>query len=120
VAFFSGILLRKTYYTGYLYDKLWFGLSQRTGVLIPPSHYHTAHGYSFFVEGVSLWNSLPSEIRSSRSMEAFKGFTFLTFQLGVRYPKNVCASFNYIRNIYDIFHIYSIYMKPKHCLLQIL
>jgi Reverse transcriptase (RNA-dependent DNA polymerase) len=57
---------------GYLYDKLRFGLSQRTGVLIPPRHIHTSYGNSFFVEGVCLWNSLPSEVRSSRSVEAFK------------------------------------------------
>jgi Reverse transcriptase (RNA-dependent DNA polymerase) len=57
---------------GYLCDKLRFGLSQRTSVLIPPRHYHSDYGHSFFVEGASMWNSLPLEIRSARSVEAFK------------------------------------------------
>jgi hypothetical protein len=62
---------------GYLFDKLRFGLSQRTGVLVPPRYNHTAYGNSFFVGGVSLWNSLPLEIRSSRNHEAFKKSYFL-------------------------------------------
>jgi hypothetical protein len=62
---------------GYLFGKLRFGLSQRTGVLVPPRYNHTAYGNSFFVWGVSLWNSLPSEIRSSRNHEAFKKSYFL-------------------------------------------
>jgi Reverse transcriptase (RNA-dependent DNA polymerase) len=61
---------------GYLFDKLRFGLSQRTNILIPPRHNHSVYGNSFYVKGVSLWNSLPSEIRSSRSVEAFKGSYF--------------------------------------------
>jgi hypothetical protein len=57
---------------GYLYERLRFGFSQRTEVLIPPRHNHTLYGNSFFVEGVSLWNSLQLEVRSSCSLEAFK------------------------------------------------
>jgi hypothetical protein len=57
---------------GYLYDKLRFGRSQRTGILIPPRHYHTDRGNSFFVGGAGMWNSLLPEIRSASSAEAFK------------------------------------------------
>jgi Reverse transcriptase (RNA-dependent DNA polymerase) len=57
---------------GYLYDKLRFGHSQRTGILIPPRHHYTDRGNSFFVEGASRWNSLPFEVRSARSVGAFK------------------------------------------------
>jgi hypothetical protein len=59
-------------FPGYLYDKLRFGRSQRTGILIPPRHQHSNYGNSFFVEGVNMWNSLPLEVRSARSTEAFK------------------------------------------------
>jgi Reverse transcriptase (RNA-dependent DNA polymerase) len=69
-SFFHKIIQQRS--PGYLFEKLRFGHSQRTGVLIPPRHNHTSYGNSFFVEGVSLWNSLPSDIRSSRSLEAFK------------------------------------------------
>jgi hypothetical protein len=79
---------------GYLYDKLRFGLSQRTGVLIPPRHYHTVYCNSFFVEGVSLWNSLPSEIRSSRSVEALRGLISAMYQLGVSPSQFFCAFFS--------------------------
>jgi Reverse transcriptase (RNA-dependent DNA polymerase) len=57
---------------GYLFDKLRFGRSQRTGILIPPRHYHTDYGNSFFVGGAGMWNSLPLEVRSSSSAEVFK------------------------------------------------
>ena len=69
-SFLHKLILQRT--PGYLYDKLRFGRSQRTGILIPPRHNHTNYGNSFFVEGVSMWNSLPLEIRSARSVEAFK------------------------------------------------
>jgi hypothetical protein len=57
---------------GYLWDKLRFGRSQRTLNLIPPRHNYTEYGNSFFVEGANMWNSLPLEVRSARSVEAFK------------------------------------------------
>ena len=57
---------------GYLWDKLRFGHSQRTCVLIPPRHTFTDRGNSFFVEGATMWNSLPLDIRTSRSTETFK------------------------------------------------
>jgi len=69
-SFLHKLLLQQS--PGYLYEKLRFGRSQRTGVLIPPRHYHTNYGNSFFVEGVSMWNSLSSEIRSAGTTEAFK------------------------------------------------
>jgi Reverse transcriptase (RNA-dependent DNA polymerase) len=69
-SFYRRLMSQRT--PGYLYDKLRFGRSQRTGVLIPPRHHHTDYSNSFFVEGVSMWNSLPLEIRSARSAEAFK------------------------------------------------
>jgi Reverse transcriptase (RNA-dependent DNA polymerase) len=56
----------------YLWDKLRFGRSQRTGVLIPPRHNHFDRKNSFFIEGANRWNSLPSEVRSARSVETFK------------------------------------------------
>jgi hypothetical protein len=42
---------------GYLFEKLRFGRSQRTGILIPPRHYHTDYGNSFFVGSAGMWNS---------------------------------------------------------------
>jgi Reverse transcriptase (RNA-dependent DNA polymerase) len=57
---------------GYLYDKLRFARSQRTGILIPPRYHYADRGNSFFVEGASMWNSLSLEVRSARSVEAFK------------------------------------------------
>jgi hypothetical protein len=55
----------------YLYERLPFDLSQRTGVLISLLHNHTLYGKSFFVEDVGLWNSLPLEVRSSCNLEVF-------------------------------------------------
>jgi hypothetical protein len=69
-AFYYKIISQRS--AGYLYDKLRFGRSQRTGVLIPPRHYYTDRGNSFFVEGAGKWNSLSLEIRSARSIEAFR------------------------------------------------
>jgi hypothetical protein len=39
-----------------------------TGALIDPRHQHSSHGNTFFVEGVSMWNSLPLEVRSARQI----------------------------------------------------
>jgi hypothetical protein len=41
-------------------------------VIIPPRYQHWDRGKSFFVEGATMWNSLPLEIRSARSTETFK------------------------------------------------
>ena len=60
----------------YLYDKLRFGHSQRTKILIPPRHVHTDRGSSLFVGGATMWNSLPSEVRSTRGTLAFKEFYY--------------------------------------------
>jgi Reverse transcriptase (RNA-dependent DNA polymerase) len=57
---------------GYLWDKLRFGHSLRTCVIIPPRYHYSDRGNSFFVEGATMWNSLPLEVRSARSAEAFK------------------------------------------------
>jgi Reverse transcriptase (RNA-dependent DNA polymerase) len=69
-SFFYKIITQRE--PGYLWEKLRFGRSQRTGVLIPPQYYYSDRGNSFFVEGASMWNSLPLEIRSACSIEAFK------------------------------------------------
>jgi Reverse transcriptase (RNA-dependent DNA polymerase) len=47
----------------YLFDFLQFGRSLRLVGLIPPLHRLSAHGFSFFVQGVSLWNGLPLSVR---------------------------------------------------------
>jgi hypothetical protein len=57
---------------GYLWEKLRFGQSQRTRVIIPPRYQHWDRGKTFFVEGATMWNSLSLEIRSARSTETFK------------------------------------------------
>jgi hypothetical protein len=69
-ALFHKIILEKT--PTYLWEKLRFGRSQRTSILIPPRHNYTDYGNSFFVEGASMWNSLQLEVRSARSKETFK------------------------------------------------
>ena len=61
----------------YLFAKLRFGRSQRTNIIIPPRHNYTEHGNSFFVKGASMWNSLPLEIRSTSSNEAFEKSDYL-------------------------------------------
>jgi hypothetical protein len=53
----------------YLFDILQFGRSPRLVGLIPPLHRLSAFGFSFFVQGVSLWNGLPLSVR-----EAGRGF----------------------------------------------
>jgi hypothetical protein len=49
-----------------------FGRSQRTCVLIPPRYQYFDRGNSFFVEGATMWNSLPLEVRYAPSTETFK------------------------------------------------
>jgi hypothetical protein len=61
---------------GYLWDKLRFGQSRRTCILIPPRHSYLDRGNSFFVEGATMWNLLPLEVRSARSAETFKKFYY--------------------------------------------
>jgi Reverse transcriptase (RNA-dependent DNA polymerase) len=51
----------------YLFDVLQFGRSSRLAGLIPPLHRLSAHGFSFFVQGVSLWNGLPLSVREAGS-----------------------------------------------------
>jgi retron-type reverse transcriptase len=69
-SFFYKIIAQQ--HPGYLWDKLRFGHSQRTRIIIPPRHHYTDRGNSFFVGGATMWNSLPLEVRTARSTEAFK------------------------------------------------
>jgi hypothetical protein len=69
-SFFHKIITQRE--PAYLWDKLRFGRSQRTGILIPPRHGYTERGNSFFVGGAGMWNSLSLEIRTASSAEAFK------------------------------------------------
>jgi hypothetical protein len=49
-----------------MWEKLRFDQLQRTCVIIPPRYQHLDRGKSFFVEGATMWNSLPL----ARSTEA--------------------------------------------------
>jgi Reverse transcriptase (RNA-dependent DNA polymerase) len=73
-SFFHKIISQRE--PAYLFDKIRFGRSQRTNVIIPPRHNYTEYGNSFFVQGASMWNSLSSEIRSTGDAEAFKRFYY--------------------------------------------
>jgi hypothetical protein len=56
----------------YLLDKVQFGRSSRTLNVIPPRCLFSNRSNSFFVRGATMWNSLPLEIRSTRSTGAFR------------------------------------------------
>lgn len=56
----------------YLLRHLQRGRSSRTGHLIIPPHHTTNMGTSFFVHGVSTWNSLPPDVRDQRTVWSFK------------------------------------------------
>lgn len=56
----------------YLLRHLKRGMSSRTGNIVIPFHKTSNMGSSFFVHGVSVWNSLPLDIRDRRSIWSFK------------------------------------------------
>lgn len=64
----------------YLFDKLSFGRSRRALNINVPNNITAARNSSFFVYGVSLYNSLPIEVRRSLSITTFKRkcFEYLT------------------------------------------
>lgn len=56
----------------YLYDNLNFGASARTANLLIPWNRTRHFNNSLFVSGASLWNSLPSHLKTLRSAAAFR------------------------------------------------
>lgn len=56
----------------YLISNIVSGTSARTEALILPIHRTASMNSSFFVNGVSTWNSLPLAIRQCQSVQSFK------------------------------------------------
>jgi hypothetical protein len=62
----------------YLANRLQFGTSQRRRNIIVPRHNTTSRANSFFVQGVCRWNDIPSSIKMSPSLAAFRR-SYLSF-----------------------------------------
>lgn len=56
----------------YLYSKLQCLKSTRTNNILVPINYGNIFNSSFFVRGISLWNSLPLQVKQSASLAAFR------------------------------------------------
>ena len=73
--FRSNMFIKKLLITqepGYLYEKLAFSNSSRTNRLIIPRSRTSFYNSSFFVQGVSIYNSLPNTIKVATSLVVFR------------------------------------------------
>ena len=73
--FRSNMFIKKLLITqepGYLYEKLDFSNSSRTNRLIIPRNRTSFYNSSFFVQGVSIYNSLPNTIKEATSLVVFR------------------------------------------------
>lgn len=70
IVFLRDLIFSKT--PCYLYDFLGFGRSARTHNLIIPVHSTLLRSTSFFVRIISVWNRLPSALKSIFSRELFR------------------------------------------------
>jgi hypothetical protein len=62
----------------YLYDSLVFSRSERTLEINSPRQSTEYMAGSVLARGIRVWNSLPVSVRSSSSLQGFKGL-FVTF-----------------------------------------
>ncbi len=65
---------------GYLYDSLRFSSSTRYINLLLAENQSTQYNGSFFVRGISIWNSLPISIRTVSGLGAFKSRVLYYFK----------------------------------------
>lgn len=64
--------LARTKLPGYLHEKLNILRSSRSRKYVIPRHYTSKYGNSFFVRGISHWNSLPNDLTKENSKLVFR------------------------------------------------